>query len=68
MQSIHAKHPILPAYINTRWHCSTSSSSGKILIGMKTLCDNKAWKYILGSSSVSSLPEENVLVEIPDLS
>lgn len=38
--------------------CSTSSSLGEILIGMKAFCENKAWKYILSLSSLSSLPEE----------
>lgn len=58
MQSIHIKHPILPVYINMCCDCSTSSSSGEILIGMKAFCENKALKYILSSASLLSLPEE----------
>lgn len=58
MQSIHIKHPILAVYINMCCDCSTSSSSGEILIGTKAFCENKALKYTLSSSSLSSLPEE----------
>lgn len=58
MQSIHTKQPILPVYINKCCDCSTSSSLGEITIGMKAFCENKAWKSILSSSLLSSLPEE----------
>lgn len=60
MQSIHIKHLILPVYINMCCDCSTSSSSGEILIGMKASRENKALKYILSSSSLSSLSEETL--------
>lgn len=41
MQSIHTKQPILPVYINKCCDCSTSSSLGEIIIGMKAFCENK---------------------------